>query len=75
MTEAAYRTPDIEKAIPILEHLVSYLKAKARIGAPEYAINDGVWVNKMRLAGAFYAKGDKSHALELPTTQESDCSE
>ena len=64
-TELAYKASKVEVAIEVLESLVAQLESRAKNTPPEYRIESGIWVNKMRLAGALYAKGDRTRALSL----------
>jgi hypothetical protein len=63
-TDEAYRSESVENAIQTFRLLVSELRARADANH-EYRIDSGIWVNKMRLAGAFYLEGDKASAEAL----------
>ena len=65
MRESAYRATSASEAVATLSRLVGILEVEAKRPNPEYAVADGVWVNKARLAGAVYATGDKERALNI----------
>ena len=64
-TSLAYNTENADDAARILSFLVRELEIEAKRPNPEYGIEDAIWVNRLRLAGATYATGEKDRAFEL----------
>jgi len=65
MTEIAYHANNPEDAIKTLNALSDFLEKESKKENPEYAIKEGITVNKWRIAAAVYATGDHDKAIQM----------
>ena len=64
-TSLAYQAKEAADAVRVLRFLVREFEIEAKRPKPENGIHDAVWVNRLRLAAATYASGEKDQALTL----------